>query len=143
VRPVGTGASLRGVATVLKRLRPEVKILAREPAESPVLAGAECGVHDIEGIGIGYTPALWDATLVDHVLAVATEDAKAMARSVARKEGVFAGTSSGGNICAALRVAEMLGPNATIVTLSIDTGLKYLSTDLYCTSKKAESELAV
>jgi cysteine synthase len=80
---------------------------------------------------------------VDHVLAVATEDAKAMARRVAREERVFAGTSSGGNVCAALRVAEMLGPNANVVTLSIDTGLKYLSTDLYRTVREEESRLAV
>ena len=140
VQPVGTGASLRGVATVLKRLRPEIKIVAWEPAESPVLAGGERGAHDIEGIGLGYRPALWDATLVDHLLAVATEDAKAMARRVAREEGVFAGTSSGGNVCAALRMAEMLGPNATIVTLSIDTGLKYLSTDLFRTLPKEGRE---
>ena len=102
--------------------------------------GGERGAYDIEGIGLGYRPALWDATLVDHLLAVATEDAKAMARRVAREEGVFAGTSSGGNVFPALRMAEMLGPNATIVTLSIDTGLEYLSTDLFRTLPKEGRE---
>jgi cysteine synthase A len=135
VQPVGTGASLRGVAMVLKRYKPNVKIIAWEPAESPVLSGGERGAHDIEGIGIGYRPALWDESFVDDVLAVSTEEAKAMARRVAREEGIFAGTSSGGNICASLRVAERLAPNSNVVTLSIDSGLKYVSTDLYRTGE--------
>ena len=90
VQPVGTGASLRGVAMVLKRYKPNVKIIAWEPAESPVLSGGESGAHDIEGIGIGYKPALWDESFVDDVLAVSTEEAKAMARRIAREEGIFA-----------------------------------------------------
>jgi cysteine synthase A len=135
VQPVGTGASLRGVAMVLKRYKPNVKIIAWEPSESPVLSGGERGAHDIEGIGIGYKPALWDESFVDDVLAVSTEEAKAMARRVAREEGIFAGTSSGGNICASLRVAERLAPNSNVVTLSIDSGLKYVSTDLYRTGE--------
>jgi cysteine synthase len=134
VQSVGTGASLRGVATVLRRYQLEVKIVAWEPAESPVLSGGEPGAHDIEGIGIGYKPALWDESLVDDVLTVSTAEAKAMARRLACEEGIFAGTSSGGNICASLRVAETLAPNSNVVTLSIDSGLKYLSTDVYRTA---------
>lgn len=131
VHAVGTGASLRGVATVLKRHHPAIRIVAVEPAESPVLGGGQPGPHKIEGIGIGYVPPLWDASLVDEVIAVPTADAKAMARELARTEGLFAGTSSGANVIAARQVARRLGPQATVVTLMIDSGLKYLSTDLY------------
>lgn len=131
VHSVGTAASLRGVATVLKRHKPGVRIVAVEPAESPVLRGGQPGPHKIEGVGIGYTPLLWDPTLVDDVVAVATSDAKEMTRRLAREEALFAGTSSGANVVAALRVAEELGPKATIVTLMCDSGLKYLSTDVY------------
>jgi cysteine synthase len=131
VHCVGTGASSRGVATVLKRHQPRVRIVAVEPAESSVLRGGPAGAHKIEGVGIGYTPPLWEPALVDEVLAVGTEEAKEMARRLAREEALFAGTSSGANVVAALRVAERLGPGATVVTLMADSGLKYLSTDVY------------
>jgi cysteine synthase len=134
VHSVGTAASLRGVATVLKRHKPSIKIVAVEPAESSVLLGGPAGAHKIEGVGIGYTPPLWDATLVDDIVPVSTNDAKAMARRLAREEALFAGTSSGANVIAALQVAERLGPGAKIVTLMADTGLKYLSTDVYRSS---------
>jgi cysteine synthase A len=133
VHSVGTGASLRGVATVLKRHNPKIKIIAVEPEESCVLSGGKPGAHDIEGIGIGYTPPLWDPNLVDEVVSVKTADAKDMARQLSRTEGIFAGTSSGGNVQAAIRIANKLGPAAKIVTLMVDSGLKYLSTDLYRT----------
>jgi cysteine synthase A len=131
VHSVGTAASLSGVATVLKRHNPQVKIIAVEPEESCVLSGGRSGAHDIEGIGVGYTPPLWNPNLVDEVLSVKTADAKDMARQLSRKEGIFAGTSSGGNVHAAIRVAKKLGPSARVVTLMVDSGLKYLSTDLY------------
>ena len=131
VHSVGTAASLRGVATVLKRRKPGIRIVAVEPAESPVLQGGKPGPHKIEGVGIGYTPPLWDGTLVDQILSVTTDDAKAMARRLAREEALFAGTSSGANVSAAIRVAERLGPEARVVTLMADSGLKYLSTDVY------------
>jgi cysteine synthase len=131
VHCVGTAASLRGIAGALRRRAPGVRIVAVEPAESAVLSGGAPGPHHIEGVGIGYTPPLWDASLVDDVVAVSTDDAKAMARRLAREEGLFAGISSGANVAAALRVAARLGPAATVVTLLPDSGLKYLSTDLY------------
>ena len=137
VHCVGTGASSRGVATILKRHKPEVRIVAVEPAESSVLLGNTPGPHKIEGVGIGYTPPLWDPSVVDEVVAVSTADAKAMARRLAREEGLFAGTSSGANVVAALEVAERLGPNAGVVTLMADSGLKYLHTDVYSGTQAA------
>ena len=131
VHCVGTAASSRGVATVLKRYKPKVKIIAVEPAESSVLLGGQPGPHKIEGVGIGYTPPLWEPSLIDEIEAVRTEDAKEMARRLAREEALFAGTSSGANVVAALRVAARLGPGAKVVTLMVDSGLKYLSTDVY------------
>ena len=131
VHSVGTVASLRGVAKVLKRHDPKIRIFAVEPEESAVFSSGKSGAHDIEGIGVGYVPPLWDASLVDGVLTVKTSEAKEMARELSRKEGIFAGTSSGGNVHAAIRVAQKLGSSAKVVTLMVDSGLKYLSTDLY------------
>ena len=137
VHCVGTGASSRGVATVLKRHEPAVQVTAVEPGESSVLLGGEPGPHKIEGVGIGYTPPLWDPSLIDTVVAVATEDAKEMARRLAREEGLFAGTSSGANVIAAVQVGMKLGPGATVVTLMADSGLKYLNTDVYASRSAA------
>jgi cysteine synthase len=89
------------------------------------------GPHKIEGVGVGYIPPLWDPAVVDDILPVPTDDAKDMARRLAREEALFAGTSSGANVIAALHVAERLGPGAKVVTLMVDSGLKYLNTDVY------------
>jgi cysteine synthase A len=131
VQSVGTAASSRGVATVLKRHRADVRIVAVEPAESSVLSGNPPGPHKIEGIGIGFTPPLWEPALVDEIVPVATDDAKEMARRIAREEALFAGTSSGANVIAAIQVGKRLGPDARVVTLMVDSGLKYVSTDVY------------
>jgi cysteine synthase A len=96
-----------------------------------VLLGGQPGPHKIEGVGIGYTPPLWEPALVDEILPVATDEAKEMTRRLAREEALFAGTSSGANVVAAIRVAKRLGPGATVVTLMADSGLKYLSTDVF------------
>lgn len=131
VHCAGTAASSRGVATVLKRYKPGVRIVVVEPAESSVLLGGQPGPHKIEGVGIGYTPPLWEPSLVDEVQPVGTDEAKEMTRRLAREEALFAGTSSGANVLAAIRVAERLGPGARVVTLMADSGLKYLNTDVY------------
>lgn len=136
VQCVGTAASIRGVSEVLKDHKPKVRVYAVEPAESAVLSGGETGAHNIEGIGIGYLPPLWDVSSVDEIIPVSTPEAKAMARRLATEEALFAGTSSGANVVAALRVAERLDPDSTVVTLMIDSGLKYLSTDLYRVSQR-------
>jgi cysteine synthase A len=131
VHSVGTAASSRGVATVLKRRNPNIKIVVVEPAESSVLLGGQAGPHKIEGIGVGFIPPLWDPSLADEILPVSTNDAKEMTRRLAREEALFAGTSSGANVVAAIQVAKRLGPGAKVVTLMVDSGLKYLSTDVY------------
>lgn len=131
VQCVGTGASSRAVATILKRHKPGIRIVAVEPAESSILLGGSPGAHKIEGVGIGYVPPLWAPSLFDEVVPVSTDEATQMARRLAREEALFAGTSSGANVVAALRVAERLGPGGRVVTLMIDSGLKYLSTDVY------------
>lgn len=131
VHCAGTAASSRGVATVLKRHRPAVHIGVVEPAESPVLSGGAPGPHKIEGVGIGSIPPLWEPSLVDEVIPIRTEDAKEMARRLAREEGLFAGTSSGANVLAAIHVGTRLGANAKVVTLMADSGLKYVNTDVY------------
>ncbi|HKO22631.1 MAG TPA: cysteine synthase family protein [Candidatus Eisenbacteria bacterium] len=131
VQSVGTAASIRGVATALKRRKPAVRVVAVEPAESAVLGGGQAGPHKIEGVGIGYKPPLWEPSLIDGIEAVPTAEAKEMARRLAREEGLVPGTSSGANVIAAIRVGLELGPSATVVTLMVDSGLKYLNTDVY------------
>ena len=131
VHAVGTASCLRGVATVLKRHNPAIRIVAVEPGESPVLSGGQPGPHNIEGVGIGYMPPLWDPSLVDEIIAIPTEDAKAMTRRIAREEALFAGTSAGANVAACLQLSKRLGPGSRVVTLLADSGMKYLGTDVY------------
>jgi len=131
VHSVGTAASSRGVATILKQRKPGIRIVCVEPAESPVLSGGEPGPHKIEGVGVGFVPPLWEPSLVDEIVPIATDDAKAMTRRLAREEGLFAGTSSGANVLAAIQVGRRLGDGKTVVTLLPDSGLKYLNTDVY------------
>jgi cysteine synthase len=128
VQSVGTAASLRGTAEALRRHNEQIRIVAVEPAESPVLSGGKPGSHKIDGIGAGFVVPLWQKDIADQIEQVSTEEAVAMAFRLAREEGLFAGTSTGGNVIAALRLAEQLGPEATIVTVMCDTGMKYLKT---------------
>lgn len=127
VQSVGTAASLRGTGEALLRRDPKIALMAVEPAESAVLSGGPTGAHKIDGVGAGYVVPLWRADLVDTIEPISTAEATAMALSLAREEGLFAGTSTGGNVTAALRLAERLGPDATVVTMMCDTGMKYLN----------------
>ncbi len=128
VQMVGSGASLRGVGHVLRKKSKQVRIVAVEPAESAVLSGGEAGAHRIDGVGAGFVVPLWRKDAADDIEPVSTEEAIAMTLRLAREEGIFAGTSTGGNVVAALRLAERLGPGATITTIMCDTGMKYLRT---------------
>jgi cysteine synthase A len=131
VHSVSTAHSIHGTASVLRRRNPRVHVVAVEPAESAVLSGKPSGSHKIEGIGIGFVPPLWKPAEVDEILTVTTDEAKAMARRLAREEAVFAGTSTGANVVAAVRLATRLGPEATVATIVVDSGLRYLSTDVF------------
>lgn len=131
VHTISTAHSMHGMSRALKRENPELLIFAVEPDESAVLSGRPPGSHKIEGIGLGFLPPLWHPEEVTEILTVATEDAKAMARRLATEEAIFAGTSTGANVVAALRVAERLGPDAVVATLIVDSGLRYLSTDVF------------
>ena len=131
VQGVGTGGSLRGVAERLIEHNPDVHIVAVEPSESAVLSGEEQGSHKIEGIGAGFVVPLWKPEIVREIAKVSTEESQAMARRLAKKEGVFAGTSTASNLIAALTKAKELGSDSTVVTLMVDSGMKYLSTALY------------
>ncbi len=131
VHTVGTAHSIHGATETLRSHAPDVHIVGVEPAESAVLSGRPTGAHRIEGIGIGFLPPLWDPGKVDAIDQVASTEAQEMARRLAREEGLFAGTSTGANVIAALRVAERLGPGATVVTIAVDSGLRYLSTVPY------------
>jgi len=128
VQSVGTAASLRGLGERLRNHNSKVSIVAVEPEESAVLSGGKPGSHKIDGIGAGFVVPLWREGLADQIERVSTEDATAMAFRLAREEGLFAGTSTGANVIAALRLAEQLGGGRSIVTVMCDTGMKYLKT---------------
>ena len=128
---VGTAGMLMGVAQELRRVYPKVKIVALEPATTATLSGGTPGTHDVEGIGIGYAPPLLDRGLYDEARGIDEAESRQMARLLAKEEGIFAGTSSGLNVVAALQIAKELGEGKTVVTVAVDTGLKYLASDLF------------
>ncbi|KAK3185313.1 hypothetical protein K4F52_006013 [Lecanicillium sp. MT-2017a] len=128
VQSIGTAASLRGTSARLRTHNPEIRCVGVEPAESPVLSGGQTGSHKIDGVGAGYVVPLWQDSIADELEQVSTAEALAMARRLAREEGLFCGTSTGANVTAALRVAERMEPNSTVVTIMCDTGMKYLGT---------------
>ena len=131
VQSVGSAHSLHGTTAALRRHDPQVRVIAAEPAESAVLSGKRPGTHRIEGIGIGFVPPLWRPDWVDEILTATTAESLGMARRLAEEEGIFVGTSTGLNVIAALDVARRLGRQATVATVAIDSGLKYLSTELF------------
>ena len=131
VAGVGTGGTVSGTAAVLKRLNPAVKVVAVEPASSAVLSGQPSGAHKIQGIGAGFVPKNYDASLIDEILPVQNEDAFAAARAIAREEGIFVGISSGATLHAATQVAlRPENKGKRIVVVLPDTGERYLSTAL-------------
>ncbi len=124
---VGTGGTLSGVAEVIKNRNKDIKVIAVEPSESPVISGGIHSPHKIQGIGAGFIPKNLDVDLVDAIEQVSTEEAFAMRKRLCSEEGIMAGISSGASVCAALRVAEKLGAGKTVVTIVHDTGERYLS----------------
>jgi cysteine synthase A len=128
---VGTAGMLVGVSHALKAAKCKARIVALEPAESPVLTTGKGGAHRVEGIGVGFWPPHLKPGDYDEVRTVEEGDARKMARRLAKEEGIFAGTSTGLNVTAAVQLAAELGPEATVVTVAVDSGLKYLAGDLY------------
>ena len=130
VAGVGTGGTITGVGRVLKQHNPSIKIVAVEPAKSPVLSGGTPGPHKIQGIGAGFVPKILDISIFAEVIQIEDEEAMEQSRWLARTKGVMAGISSGANIAAAKKVAQK-HPEATIVTVLCDTAERYLSTELF------------
>ena len=128
---VGTGGMLVGVSRALKAGGCKARIVALEPAGSPVLTTGRGGAHRVEGIAAGFVPPHLKPGDYDEARAIDEEAARAMARKLAREEGIFAGISSGLNVLAALQLARELGPGKRVATVAVDTGLKYLAGDLY------------
>ena len=129
VAGVGTGGTITGVGEVLKAEVPGIRIVAVEPARSPVLSGGKPGLHGIQGIGAGFVPAVLGRALIDEVVTVEDEEAFHFTRRLAREEGLLVGPSSGANVVAALRVAQQLGPGKRLVTMLCDTGFRYFSVE--------------
>lgn len=131
VAGVGTGGTLTGVGEVLKKEIPGVRIVAVEPAASPVLSGGQPGPHKIQGIGAGFVPPVLRREVVDEIITVTNEDAMETARRLAREEGLLVGISSGAAAFAALQVARRLGRGKRVLAIAPDTGERYLSTELF------------
>lgn len=131
VAGVGTGGTITGVAEVIKGVRPDVHVVAVEPAASAVLSGGDPGRHPIQGIGTGFIPDVLNTRLLDEIVKVSNEDAAETARRLAREEAIVAGISSGAAAWAALQVAQRLGEGKTLVVVLPDTGERYLSTGLF------------
>lgn len=132
IQGVGTGGSISGNAEVLKKAIPQIKFTAVEPDAVRFLSGGDTsGTHRLEGIGLGFIPSIYRGDLIDHVVSVKDEDAYETARLLAVKEGIFGGITSGANVWAAIQRARVIGPGKKIVTIVVDSGLKYLNGDLY------------
>jgi cysteine synthase len=131
VQGVGTGGSFSGIAQRLKEAVPGIRCVAVEPDASRHLSGGPLGGHRIEGIGPGFIPAIMRMDLIDEIVSVSDNDADEMARRLAKEEGILAGSSSGANVAAAFRIAASLRPDQRVVTIVVDTGLKYLDGGLY------------
>ena len=128
---VGTAGMLMGVARALRQAGSQARIIALEPATSAFISTGKAGGHHVEGIGIGYAPPLLEAAFYNEARGIDEEEARHMVRRLAKEEGIFAGVSSGLNVVGALQLAQELGSGHTVVTVAVDTGLKYLAGDLY------------
>lgn len=131
VGAVGTAGMLMGVAHVLRERTPRPWIVALEPASSPIITQGVSGSHHVDGVGAGHLPPLLDKAYYDEARAIEEAEAREMARRLAREEGIFAGTSTGMNVAGAVALARELGPGHTVVTVAVDSGLKYLAGDLF------------
>lgn len=128
---VGSAGMVMGVSKVLKSQWPKTRVVILEPASAPTITEGRNGAHHVEGIGIGRVPPLLNSELYDEAGTVREEDARLMCRRLAKEEGLLVGTSTGLNVTAAIRLAKELGPGKTVVTVACDTGLKYMSGDLF------------
>ncbi|MEM7118880.1 MAG: cysteine synthase family protein [Chloroflexota bacterium] len=128
---VGTAGMIMGVGSIVRERWPQAQIVALEPDSSPVLSGGKPGAHTIDGTAAGFIPPLFNREVVTDVLALPEIEARAMVRRLAQEEGIFAGTSTGLNVLAALHLAKEIGKGGTVVTVACDTGFKYLNGDLY------------
>jgi cysteine synthase A len=140
VAGVGTGGTITGAGGALKEAYPDLKLVAVEPEDSPVLSGGSPGPHGLQGIGAGFVPGVYDGGLVDEVVCVSEDDALATARALAREEGILAGISSGAAMFVALDVARRAGSGKLVLVVLPDTGERYLSTDLFAYGKRQEKE---
>ena len=131
VASFGTAGCSMGVAEVLKQKNKQIGVFLVEPAEAPLISKGIKGTHHIEGIGVGFVPPLLRRDLYDEILTVSTEKAQETARTLAREEGIFSGSSTGANVFCALQIAKKLGGGKNIVTIAVDTGLKYLTTEVF------------
>ena len=131
VAAVGTGGTITGCGEVLKERNPAIKVIAVEPAGSPVLSGGDPGPHRIQGIGAGFIPKVLNRAILDGVLTVTDDEAYQTAKLLAKKEGLLVGISSGANVAAAQKVAAELGPGKNVVTILCDTGERYISIEKY------------
>ena len=131
VAAVGTGGTITGCGEVFKERNPKIKVIAVEPAGSPVLSGGDPGPHRIQGIGAGFIPKVLNRSILDGVMTVTDEEAFQTAKLLAKKEGLLVGISSGANVAAAQKVAAELGPDKNVVTVLCDTGERYISIEKY------------
>jgi cysteine synthase len=131
VAGVGTGGTVTGVGETLKGYNPNIKVIAVEPASSPVLSGGNPGPHKIQGIGAGFLPKVMNTSILDEIIQVTNDDAMDTARRLAKEEGILVGISSGAAVFAALTEAKKLGAGKIVVVVAPDTGERYLSTELF------------